>query len=278
MTHWVYPVSPRGGAVLIDERTGAHTELTDQTLRPHITTHATSDSWPLTTGYRAMRPGDRVWVYLSSPVQALAAVGTARDVSQTNTGWKVDLAWDLPATHRLDAHPIPLKALGFVPYRVRRLSATGIAVAEDWLANAAPHDPDLSGEVPTANTEGKLTGIGTIVQRPGQPEFRDRLMAAFEARCTITGCPDEAVLEAAHIVPFTGSNDTPGNGLLLRRDIHALFDRHLIGIDAHNRVRVSRALKDPAYRKLQGTTLRTPRDPRWTPNQDALREHLLSLQ
>ncbi|MBD2189464.1 HNH endonuclease [Pseudanabaena mucicola] len=70
-----------------------------------------------------------------------------------------------------------------------------------------------------------------IVWRQGQNEFRQKLLEAYSC-CAITGCISEDALEAAHIEPYSKTkNNDPKNGLLLRADIHTLFDRHLIGID-----------------------------------------------
>jgi hypothetical protein len=72
----------------------------------------------------------------------------------------------------------------------------------------------------------------SIVQRQGQGLFRRRLLEAYGRRCAITGCATEAVLEAVHITPYLGkaANDLT-NGLLLRSDLHTLFDLGLIGVD-----------------------------------------------
>ncbi|OYV66381.1 MAG: hypothetical protein B7Z74_11220 [Deltaproteobacteria bacterium 21-66-5] len=70
-----------------------------------------------------------------------------------------------------------------------------------------------------------------IRERRGQRQFRDALFARYGKRCMVTGCQILAVLEAAHISPYRGENDNhPENGLLLRSDIHTLFDLDLIGI------------------------------------------------
>ena len=72
----------------------------------------------------------------------------------------------------------------------------------------------------------------SIVYRRGQPEFRTALLQEFQYRCIITGCDAEAALEAAHIIPYCKTEDnTPQNGLLLRADIHTLFDLHLLAIN-----------------------------------------------
>ncbi len=72
----------------------------------------------------------------------------------------------------------------------------------------------------------------SIAWRRGQPEFRRKLLEAYGRRCAITGCSSEEVLEAAHIEPYSKTkNNNPTNGILLRADIHTLFDCDLIGID-----------------------------------------------
>lgn len=70
-----------------------------------------------------------------------------------------------------------------------------------------------------------------IRARRGQKQFRDSLRQGYGDHCLITGCGILAVLEAAHIKPYRGENDNHiENGLLLRADIHTLFDLDLIGI------------------------------------------------
>lgn len=67
--------------------------------------------------------------------------------------------------------------------------------------------------------------LGQIVRRRGQQEFREKLLVAYEGRCAITGCDAIEALEAAHIVPYLGTETNHvQNGLLLRADIHTLFD------------------------------------------------------
>ncbi len=67
--------------------------------------------------------------------------------------------------------------------------------------------------------------LSAIVRRRGQPAFRRRVLAAYNGRCAITRCPLDYVLDAAHIVPYKGpKTHHVGNGLLLRTDLHTLFD------------------------------------------------------
>ena len=85
---------------------------------------------------------------------------------------------------------------------------------------------------PTGTKNARERTLSLIVRRQGQPAFRRQLIAAYKGRCAITGCEVQAVLEAAHIVPYKGSKtNDPGNGLLLRADMHTLFDLRLVAVD-----------------------------------------------
>jgi predicted restriction endonuclease len=112
-----------------------------------------------------------------------------------------------------------------------------------------------------------------IVRRRGQEEFRRGLIKAYGCRCVITGCNAEPALEAAHIMPYLGPSwNALANGLLLRADIHTLFDLDLIGIDPESRtVEVSVELRLTSYIELQGRKVIPPSDLSVQPNAEALR-------
>jgi hypothetical protein len=111
-----------------------------------------------------------------------------------------------------------------------------------------------------------------VVRRRGQPEFRSRLIAAYGGRCAVTGCDAVAAVEAAHIDPYSGpASQHVANGLLLRADLHTLFDLDLIGIDPDTlTVALAPAVRDTAYADLHGVSLRRPADPAGGPDRDAL--------
>lgn len=70
-----------------------------------------------------------------------------------------------------------------------------------------------------------------VLDRRGQIGFRSALLNAFGGTCCVSGCPVEAVLEAAHLVPHAdGGPSVAVNGLLLRADLHVLFDVGLLAI------------------------------------------------
>jgi hypothetical protein len=111
-----------------------------------------------------------------------------------------------------------------------------------------------------------------IRERRGQRPFRDALRKRYGDRCLVTGCEVLAVLEAAHIKPYRGEDDNhPENGLLLRADIHTLFDLDLIGIEP-DRLQVELhpdLADDKEYAKLAGKTLGCGRERQ--PSQNALK-------
>lgn len=98
--------------------------------------------------------------------------------------------------------------------------------------------------------------MGLAQQRIGQEAFKRKLITKYGASCMLTGCKIPMLIEAAHIVPFSESFDNDGNnGLLLRADIHKLFDCYLIGIDHNGEVHIASYLKDTDYKFLDGVKL-----------------------
>jgi len=84
-----------------------------------------------------------------------------------------------------------------------------------------------------------------VVPRVGQQAFKALISDAYHHRCALTGEKVRPVLEAAHIVPVAvGGEHRVDNGLLLRSDMHTLFDRGFIAFDPKYRLRVSPALRD----------------------------------
>lgn len=93
--------------------------------------------------------------------------------------------------------------------------------------------------------------------RRGQPKFRANLLRAYEGRCCISGHGPEEVLEAVHILPHakSGLNELD-NGLLLRSDLHVLFDEVLLEIHPETLVvTIDSTLEGTPYWKWNGKTL-----------------------
>lgn len=111
-------------------------------------------------------------------------------------------------------------------------------------------------------------------RRPGQAQFRSDLRSAYANRGAITNCRISKVLEAAHIHKFDGDDtNIVSNGLLLRVDIHRLFDSGLIGIDQKYRVLVSSSLNGTEYEEFRGEPIRLPVNPGKRPSKQCLKAH-----
>ncbi len=133
---------------------------------------------------------------------------------------------------------------------------------------------DLSEFDPAIVEDELERKLSSIVPRPGQNKFREKLLKAYGEHCAITGYDAEKALQAAHIRPYKGrKTDRVDNGLLLRADIHNLFDAYLLGIDPDTGdVWISNELKDTKYAELEGKKAQVPEKPAHRPKADALRE------
>lgn len=110
---------------------------------------------------------------------------------------------------------------------------------------------------------GGVTETRTKVRR-FQDQFRGRLLEQFGEVCAVTGRHPREVLDAAHLYSYAAQpvHDARG-GLLLRKDVHRLFDSMLLTIDPQDtRSRVAPALLDryPALGSLDGQQLHVARD------------------
>ena len=109
--------------------------------------------------------------------------------------------------------------------------------------------------------------IRAIRSRRGQPEFRAALMMAYGGKCCISGCDVSSVLEAAHIVPHaSGGTYEISNGLLLRADLHTLYDLGLIGVDESGQVQINSTLGQSDYRAFDGVTITDTLPPKMKEN------------
>jgi hypothetical protein len=140
-------------------------------------------------------------------------------------------------------------------FSIQILNASSASTAGDVVAGAGLEDPP-----PVSDEDARRRVVRSIVARRGQARFRQALLAAYAGRCVISGCDVEAVLEAAHIVRYLGDHtDVVTNGLLLRGDLHTLFDLGLLRIEpAERRVVLNAALRASEYGPLHGRVLSEP--------------------
>jgi len=138
----------------------------------------------------------------------------------------------------------------------------------------------LGGSRLVGESREAMYGAPTWVrQRLGQGTFRILITDVYERRCAVTGEKALPVLEAAHIRPVSeGGLHQIDNGLLLRSDVHTLFDRGYVTITPALRFEVSRRLRKEFdngehYYGLRGVDIRVPKDPEERPSREFLEWH-----
>jgi predicted restriction endonuclease len=115
-----------------------------------------------------------------------------------------------------------------------------------------------------------------VTQRKGQSKFREMLLESFEGRCAVTRINEPVVLEAAHIQPYGGAwSNVPSNGLLLKSDIHKLFDNGLLAIDPDNYTTIiAPRLRDGQFGLHEGQRIIIPEKDELKPEKEFLKTHL----
>lgn len=117
-----------------------------------------------------------------------------------------------------------------------------------WGEAGEPLPPTAKEPAPSATPaedfEAMVVRFTKAAVRPEQAPFRQAVFRRFQGRCVVTGCSAPEALEAAHLLGRDwrqGHNDA-SDGLLLRRDIHALYDKGLVKIAEDLRVEVDPAV------------------------------------
>lgn len=128
--------------------------------------------------------------------------------------------------------------------------------------------------------EGPRYGAEFVARaRLGQGTFRILVTDAYNRRCAMTGEKTLPVLEAAHIRSFSeGGPNRTSNGLLLRSDLHTLFDSGYMTVTPDYHVEVSPRIREEfnngkEYYALHGSPLTLPDDPAARPAREYLEWH-----
>lgn len=138
-------------------------------------------------------------------------------------------------------------------------------------------DPESMATEPS---DGDRYGIPTLVApRLGQGVFRIAVTRAYDAACAVTHEHSLPALEAAHIQPYAeGGRHDVTNGLLLRSDLHRLFDRGYVTVTPDLHVEVSSRLREHfsngrSYYPLHGQLIAVPGKPNLRPDPQLLQWH-----
>jgi len=138
----------------------------------------------------------------------------------------------------------------------------------------------ISRTLPAADIGDDMYGDPILVrQRLGQGSFRLIVTDVYQKHYAVTGEKTLPVLDAAHIKPVRqGGQHRVDNGILMRTDIHRLYDRGYVTVTRDHRFHVSRRLKDDfdngkPYYSIHGKEIWTPRSHQDKPSRELLEWH-----
>lgn len=176
--------------------------------------------------------------------------------------------------------------------RYSLVEGEGRRIFEECISQGGPSEARVIGEPAPASehdaglvAEGPRHGRPIVVQpRLGQRAFRVAVIDAYGRACAVTGEKSLPALEAAHIRPFEQHGPHAlSNGLLLRADLHRLFDAGFVTVTQEHRFKVSGRLRDEfrnglIYYDLQqrierAGRIRLPANPAHWPDPDFLAWH-----
>lgn len=139
--------------------------------------------------------------------------------------------------------------------------ASEFAVTDDELERQRLYDfwaqSTVGPAVMPCGQEGSLAvqaaRFASIEVRPDQAAFRRKVFVACKGRCAISGCSVDKALDAAHLEGrnWRLGHNSASDGLLLRKDLHALYDAKLLTISASGVVNLAPSLQDD-YQAFEG--------------------------
>ena len=266
---FIYPLSGKAGAYSFEGVTNVNgTNYENFLISKEFNARM---EWRLASGFNLVRGGDRIWAYFAGKDRHIRAVGRVETLPHWNDEWgtwAIFINWDETLTNRLVTQPIPYDSFEQkVPSAVQGAAPRTLKVLRTWMK-------ENQSKLAADKEEGVAHVTREVESRLGQQQFRGRLITAYGRRCAISGCDIEAVLEAAHIQSVAnGGTHAVTNGLILRADLHTLFDRGLITINDRFEVQVDRSLSKSAYQKLNGVKFRLPERPSERPLLKHFRSH-----
>lgn len=276
--------------------------------------HSEVNFWqPSATNFRAITPGEFFVFRLKSPRNIIGGFG----VLSTATILPIKIAWDafgqangvasltdfvaFIQNYRKDERVSPQSLIGcrVLTQPVFLDERNWSELPSSWSKNIvggktfSTEEPEgaalwnkldqllSSHQVASGMAEAaeRFGGPHLILPRLGQGSFRISVIEAYKHQCALTDGRVLPALEAAHIKPYAeGGQHTRSNGILLRRDIHSVFDAGYAMIDDDFRFVVSDRVRTVfnngnEYRRLNGQRLRLPDNPTDFPDKGFLRWH-----
>ncbi|WP_300661127.1 HNH endonuclease signature motif containing protein [Hydrogenophaga sp.] len=133
-----------------------------------------------------------------------------------------------------------------------------------WAGQALEPTPEPPPSAPSSppneqDLEQRAARFAQVEIRPQQRAFREAVFRAFDGRCVVSGCDVPEALEAAHLLgrDWRQGHNEATDGILLRRDLHTLYDRELLRITEAGVVELDARIVD-WYAGFSGVQALTP--------------------
>jgi putative restriction endonuclease len=275
--------------------------------------------WKLSdVAFKALQPGEPFFFRLKAPHRAIGGFGFFRmhTVVPLQLAWDAfGPANGAPDWPTLLRHVAALRKVnrvhgGDVQLGCRIVCEPVFFAPGDWVADAADWSDRIQGGqgFDLAHGEGRRIWHECLVRRAalpdrverepddapherfgrprlvasrlGQGSFRLAVTDAYDRACAVTGDHTLPALEAAHIRPYSREGrHSVTNGLLLRADVHKLYDQGYVTVTPDLQFRVSDRLAGEfrngrVYYEFQGRRIRMPNDLTDRPDRDALAWHM----
>ena len=190
-------------------------------------------------------------------------------------------------------HNIPIAVFRQLPDKSRKIyKILGLAFVRDYnpqtgyfflqgindnstLSEKKTHTSSLSNTADMESDNRRWEKTISVI-RQGQSKFRASLQLSYDNKCAVTGYDISEALEAAHIRPYRGLHTNEvRNGILLRADIHSLFDFGVLGVDPDNsKIVLSKKAEHSKYSSLAGKQITVPDNSADRPDPQLLDCHL----
>lgn len=113
---------------------------------------------------------------------------------------------------------------------------------------------EIELKVQNANDDELERIYALVLRRLNQGKFKKNMLKLYGSKCAISESTVTELLEAAHLHSYADSGDNSNsNGILLRVDLHRLFDGNLLRIEPDTlKVHVDKSLKNTEYHIFHG--------------------------
>lgn len=239
---------------------------------------SSAHNMPLSLAWDAFGPANGAHS-LAELRDSILGKGATRDVAVVHRIVSMPLFWDEHDWFEpIEFHPATQQGKGF---------PTDEPAGKKLWANWRDRYVNAIADTMEAEHDLSINKYGTpqlITPRRGQGAFRMAVTESYRGRCAVSQEKTLPVLDAAHIRPYSMEQGTHeiSNGLLLRKDIHTLFDRGYITVTPDYRLRVSDSLvadygNGRVYYALSGNKILLPENESHHPNRDNLAWHQENL-